>query len=76
MPRWRWISGTSAAKPPRFAPEENVVSCDEASTTTRASSSSRAAWNAAISSVSSSLESALRLSGWFSVIVATWSFTP
>ena len=24
VPRWRWISGTSAAKPPRFAPEENV----------------------------------------------------
>ena len=33
MPRWRWISGTSAAKPPRFAPDENVVSCEEVSTT-------------------------------------------
>ena len=75
MPRWRWISGTSAAKPARFAPDEKVVSCDEVRTATRASSSSRADSNAAISSVSSSLESALRLSGWFSVIVATWSFT-
>jgi hypothetical protein len=32
--------------------------------------------NAAISSLSRSLDSALRLSGWFSVIVATWSLTP
>ena len=75
VPKWRWMIGTSAAKPPRLAPEEKTVSCDEVSTTQRTLGSSRAASNASISSPSSSLESALRVSGWFSVIVATPSAT-
>ncbi len=64
-------SAVSAAKPLRFAPEENVRSCEEASTTQRAPSSSRARSNASISPASISAESALRVSGSFSVIVAT-----
>ena len=71
MPKWRWMIGTSAAKPARLAPDENTVSCEEVSTTQRTSSSSRAASKAAISSPSSSFESALRVSGWLSVTVAT-----
>ncbi len=38
-----WTVGASAPKPPRFAPEEKTFSCEEASTTTRTASSSRAA---------------------------------
>ena len=65
------MSGTSAAKPARFAPEEKVVSCDEVSTTHRTTLSSRAVSKASISSLRSSAERALRVSGWFSVTVAT-----
>jgi len=64
-------SGVSCAKPPRFAPEENTFSCEDASTTQRTSSSSRARSSAAISAPNSSAESALRVSGSFSVSVAT-----
>ena len=71
MPKCLWTSGTSAANPPRFAPEENTLSCEEVSTTQRTASSSRASVKAAISSPSSSSDSALRVSGWSSVIVAT-----
>jgi hypothetical protein len=53
-----------------------VVSCVEVSTTHRTESSSRAASKAAIRSVSSSFESALRVSGWFRLIVATCWSTP
>jgi hypothetical protein len=56
-------SGTSAAKPARFAPEENTLSCVEVSTTQRTAASSRAASNAACRSVNSASESALRVSG-------------
>ena len=70
-----WTSGTSAAKPPRLPPAENVVSCVEPSTTQRTSSSSRAASKAAIRSRSSASESALRDSGWSMAIVATPSAT-
>ncbi len=63
-------SGASAPKPPRAAPEENVFSCEERSTTQRTASSSRALSKATISPPSSSGESALRVSGSFSVIVA------
>ncbi len=68
-------SGASAPKPPRLAPEENVFSCEDASTTQRTSASSRARSNAAIRPPSSSGESALRVSGSLSVIVATPSAT-
>ena len=68
-------SGTSAAKPARLPPALNTFSCVEVSTTQRTASSSRAASNAAIRSSSSSSESALRVSGWSSAIVATPSAT-
>jgi hypothetical protein len=54
-----------------LAPEEKVFSCEDASTTQRAASSSRARSNAAIRPANMSGESALRVSGSFSVIVAT-----
>ena len=73
--RCLWISGTSAANPARLPPEENVVSCVEASTTHRTASSSRARVNAARRSSSTSSESALRVSGWSSARVATPSAT-
>ena len=66
-----WTSGTSPAKPPRLAPDEKTRSCEEVSTTQRTESSSRAISKAPSSSSSSSIESALRVSGWLSVIVAT-----
>ena len=75
MPKCLCTTGTSAAKPLRFAPDENTVSCEDVSTTQRTRSSSRAASKAAIRSPSSSLESALRVSGWSSVTVATPSLT-
>jgi hypothetical protein len=68
---WRCTSGVSAAKPPRFAPLENVRSCDEARTTQRTASSSRARSKASMSSPSSSADSALRVAGSSRVIVAT-----
>ena len=71
VPRCLSTSGCSSAKPPRFAPEENTRSCEEVSTTQRTRSSSRAASKAAISSSSTWSESALRVSGWSSVTVAT-----
>ena len=64
-------SGASWEKPPRLAPEENTFSCAEASTTQRTSASSRARSRPAISSPRSSAESELRVSGSFSVSVAT-----
>ena len=70
-PKCLCTSAASAPKPPRLAPEENVFSCEDASTTQRTASSSRARSNAAIRPPSSSGESALRVSGSFSVIVAT-----
>jgi hypothetical protein len=54
-----------------LAPLEKTRSWLLASTTTRTASSSRADSNASISSVRSSFDSALRVSGWLSVIVAT-----
>ena len=66
-----WIVGVSEPKPPRFAPEEKTFSCEEASTTTRTASSSRALRSESISSPSRSGESELRVSGSSSVIVAT-----
>jgi hypothetical protein len=71
VPRCLSTSGCSSAKPPRFAPEENTRSCDEVKTTQRTASSSRAAENAPISSSSTWSDSALRVSGWSSVTVAT-----
>ncbi len=71
LPKCLCTSGTSPAKPPRLAPLENTRSWLDASTTQRTASSSRACSNAAISSPSSSFDSALRVSGWFSVMVAT-----
>jgi hypothetical protein len=56
-------------------PLENTFSCEEVSTTQRTASSSLARSKAAIRSPSSSSESALRVSGWSSVIVATPSAT-
>jgi len=64
-------SGTSAAKPPRFAPEENTFSCEDASTTQRTSSSSRALCSELTRPSISSAERELRVSGSFSVTVAT-----
>ena len=54
-------------------PLENVRSCEEASTTQRTPSSSRARSNASMSSPRSSADSALRVSGSSRVIVATRS---
>ena len=71
MPKCLCTSGTSAAKPARFAPELNTLSCVEVSTTQRTAASSRAASNAACRSANSASESALRVSGWSSAIVAT-----
>ena len=65
------ISGMSAAKPARLPPDENTFSCVEVSTTQRTSWSARAAANASSSSSSTWSESALRVSGWSSAIVAT-----
>ena len=65
---------TSAAKPPRLAPEEKTFSCEEASTTKRTASSSRARSKLDQPSKHSA-ESALRVAGSFSVIVATPSAT-
>ncbi len=64
-------SGASAPKPPRLAPEENVLSFEERSTTQRTLGCSRARSNAPTRPPSSSGESALRVSGSLSVIVAT-----
>ena len=70
--RCLWISGTSAANPARLPPELNVVSWVHARTTQRTASSSRARVpNAARRSSSTSSESALRVSGWSSAMVAT-----
>ena len=63
VPKCLCASGTSAAKPARLAPAEKIRSCVEVSTTHRTSGSSRACENAAISSSSSSSDSALRVSG-------------
>ena len=71
VPKCLWTSGTSAEKPARLAPEEKTRSWLEVSTTQRTPSSSRASVRAAIRSSSSSVDSALRVSGWSSVIVAT-----
>ena len=68
-PKCLCTSGTSPAKPPRLAPEEKVFSCEEASTTQRTSSSSRARSKRLGQPASSSAESALRVSGSLSVIV-------
>ncbi len=68
---WRCTSGTSAAKPVRSPPLEKTVACVEASTTTRTASSARATASASSSSSSSASESALRVSGRSSAIVAT-----
>ena len=73
-PKCLCTSGTSAPKPARFAPEEQTFSCEEASTTQRTRSSSRALPSASEQLVSSSADSALRVSGWFSVMVATPDF--
>ena len=71
-PKCRSTSGVSAAKPPRLAPEEKVFSCEEASTTQRALLIvARALERAGQSRSSISGESALRVSGSFSVSVAT-----
>ncbi len=70
VPKCLWTSGTSAANPPRLPPDEKIFSCEEVSTTQRTASSSRAL-EGAISPSSSSSDSALRVSGWSSVIVAT-----
>ena len=75
VPRYLCAVGASAAKPPRLAPAENTFSCDDASTTTRTSSSDFAARNASSSSESSWSERALRVSGSSRVIVATCSAT-
>ncbi len=64
-PKCLCTSATSAAKPPRLAPEEKTVSCEEASTTTRTASSSRARSNEAIKPSSTSGDSALRVDGSF-----------
>jgi hypothetical protein len=64
-------SGASAANPARLPPLENTFSCVEVRTTQRTASSSRARSKAAIRSSSTSSESALRVSGWSSAIVAT-----
>ena len=66
-----WMSGASAANPPRLAPALNTRSWVEVRTTHRTPSSSRAASSACVSSVSSSSESAFRVSGWLRLIVAT-----
>ena len=71
VPKCLCTSGTSAANWSRLPPAEKTFSCEEVSTTQRTPSSSRASSNAPIRSVSSSFESALRVSGWSSVIVAT-----
>ena len=71
VPKCLCTSGTSAANWSSDAPAEKTFSCDEVSTTQRTRSSSRADANAEVSSLSSSLVSALRLSGVFSVTVAT-----
>ena len=71
VPKCLCTSGTSAANWSRLPPALKTFSCVEASTTQRTRSSSRAASNASISSPSSSPESALRVSGAFSEIVAT-----
>ena len=71
VPMYLWAVGASAAKPPRLPPAEKTFSCDEARTTTRTSSSAFAARSASSSSLSSWSESALRVSGSSSVIVAT-----
>ncbi len=68
-------SGTSTEKPPRLAPEEKTFSCEEASTTQRTASSSRARRSPAISPPISSAERALRVAGSLSVSVATPSET-
>ena len=65
------MSGTSAMKPARSPPDENTVGCVEVSTTQRTAASSRASSRARHSSSNSSPESALRVSGRSSAIVAT-----
>ena len=70
-PKCLCTSGTSPAKPPRLAPLENTRSCVLVRTTQRTASSSRADSNASISSPKSSFDSAFRVSGWSSEIVAT-----
>ena len=65
-------SAISAAKPPRFAPEENVRSCEEREhDAAHLRRPSRARSKDSIRPPSISGESALRVSGSFSVIVAT-----
>ena len=75
VPKYLCAVGASAAKPPRLPPAEKTFSCEEASTTTRTSSSAFAARSASSSSRRSWSESALRVSGSSSVIVATRSAT-
>ena len=71
VPKCLCTSGASAAKPARLPPLEKTFSCVEVSTTQRTPSSSRAISNASIRSSSTSSDSALRVSGWSSAIVAT-----
>src|SRR3954468_3514947 len=75
VPKWRCTSGTSPAKPARLPPLEKTFSCEEASTTQRTSSSSRARSKASIAPWRSSLDSELRVSGSSRVMVATPSAT-
>ena len=71
VPKCLCTSGTSAANWSRLPPAEKTVSCVEVSTTQRTPSSARASSNAPVRSVSSSFDSALRVSGWSIAIVAT-----
>ena len=64
-------SGSPAANPPRLPPEENVFSCEEASTTQRTRVIRARLAEAGDQTVEQLPESAFRVSGSFSVIVAT-----
>ena len=68
--KWRWMSGVSAANCATLPPEENTLSCVEVRTTQRTLSSLPACSKASVSSPSRSFESALRVSGSSSAIVA------
>ncbi len=75
VPKCLCTSGTSEANWSRLPPALNTFSWEEVSTTQRTPSSSRAISKASNSSDSSSLESALRVSGESRVMVATPSAT-
>ena len=70
------ISDRSAAKPARLPPPQNTFSWVEVSTTQRTSGSASPRPNAASRSSNTASESALRVSGWSSAIVATGPSTP